>query len=51
MFSKEEIKQKQLAELPYELQKVLQDRLNAISDNGKRQIAVPVDLVKKYLHP
>jgi hypothetical protein len=40
--SKEEIEQKQLAELLYdELQKVLQERLDKIADNGKRQIEVP----------
>jgi len=49
-FTKEEIDQKQLAELPYdELQKVLQERLDAITTNGKRQIVVPVDEVKNYL--
>jgi len=36
--------------IPYdELQKVLQDRLNEIADDGKRQIVVPVDQVKNYL--
>lgn len=49
-FTKEEIDRKQLAELPYdELQKVLQERLSSIADNGKRQIVVPVDQVKNYL--
>ncbi len=49
-FSKEEIHQKRLAELPYdELQKVLQERLESISNNGKRQIVVPIDQVKNYL--
>jgi hypothetical protein len=49
-FTKEEIDKKQLAELPYdEFQKVLQDRLNTIENNGKRQIVVPVEQVKNYL--
>jgi hypothetical protein len=49
-FSKEEIEQKHLAELPYdELQKVLQERLDKIADNGKRQIVVSIDEVKNFL--
>jgi hypothetical protein len=49
-FSPEEIEKKHLAELPYEeLQKVLQERLDALTDNGKRQIVVPVNEVKHFL--
>ena len=49
-FTKEEIDKKQLAELPYdELQKVLQQRLDSVSENGKRQLVVPVGEVKNYL--
>ena len=49
-FSREEIDKKQQAELPYdELQKVLQERLDSVSGNGKRQLVVPVNEVKTYL--
>ena len=49
-FTKEEIDKKQLADLSYdELQKVLQERLDAVTENGKRQLVVPVGDVRNYL--